>query len=81
MIKMIKMIFVNHSERSPVPKRSQESYRKEGRNSDCEPKMNGRESAMATAITSHNCKRPRHNKKDCNQLNKKPDKSGTLESR
>ena len=33
--------------------------------------MNGRESAMATVITCHNCKRPGHKIKDCKQLMKK----------
>ena len=35
---------------------------------------------MATVITCHNCKRSGHERKDCNQLNKRPDKSGNLES-
>ena len=56
-------IFVNHSERSSVPKTSQESYRKVRNNSGREPTMNDRESAMTTVITCHNSKRPGHTKK------------------
>ena len=35
---------------------------------------------MATVITSHNCKRPGHKKKGCNQLNKQSDKSSYVEN-
>ena len=63
---MTNTIFINHSERSSVPKKSQESYRKSRDLSGREPTMSGRESAMVTIIIIHNCKRPRHNKKDCN---------------
>ena len=75
---MTKTIFVNHSERSSVPKRSQASYRKV-RNSVREPTI-GRESAMATVITCQDYIRPGHKKKDCNRLNKNSDKSRNLEN-
>ena len=76
---MLKTVLVNHSERSSVPKKIQESYRI-GRDSDREPTMNSLESAVAAVITCHNCKRPWYEKKDCNQLNKRPYKSGNLEN-
>ena len=44
---MTKNIFINLSEKSSVPS----LYNKSRDNSGREPKMNGRESAMATAIT------------------------------
>ena len=69
----MKIIFINHSDRSSVPKRIQEPYRKSRDNSG-EPTMNGRESAMTTVFTCHNCKKREHKKKDCNRLNKRPDK-------
>ena len=53
---MIKTIFINHSERSSVPKRIQQPYRKNRDNNGREPTMNGREAAMTTVITRHNCK-------------------------
>ena len=62
---MMKIMFINHSERLSVSKRSQESYRKSRDNSGREATMNGRESAMATVITCYNCKRPGHEMKDC----------------
>ena len=63
---MMKTIFINHSERSSVPKRSQESYRKSRDSSGREPRMNGREPAMATVITCHNCTRLGHKMKTSN---------------
>ena len=62
---MMKTIFINHSERSSASKRNHQSYRK-SRDSGREPTMNGRESALATFVTCHNCKRPGHIKQDCN---------------
>ena len=54
-IGMIKTTFINHSERSSVPKRSKESYRKV-RSSGRESRIdNVRESAMT--LTFHNCKK------------------------
>ena len=46
-------IFIDHLERSAVPKRSQELYRKR-RDSGRDPTTNGLESAIATVITFHN---------------------------
>ena len=79
-ISMMKTIFIIHLKRSSVPKRSQESYRKSCDSSGREPTMNGRESAIATVITCHNCKRLGHKKKDANRLNKKSDESSNVES-
>ena len=78
-IGMMKTIFINHSERSSVPKRSQESYRKNRDSSGHESKMNGRKSAMATVITCHNCKRPGHKKKDYKELIGKSYKPSNVE--
>ena len=76
---MIKTIFIDHSKRSSVPKRSQELYRNV-RDSGRKPNVNGKKSSMATVIICHKFKTPGHKKKDCNQLNKRPDKSGNLEN-
>ena len=78
-VSMMNTIFINDSERSPVPEMSQESYL-EGRDSSREPTINDRESAMATVITNHNCKKPADRNKECNQLNKRPGGSGDLEN-
>ena len=65
-IDIMKTIFINHSERTSAPRRSQESYRKVW-NSGREPRVdNVRESAMTHTL--HNCKNPRHKKKDCKEL-------------
>ena len=77
-ISIKKMIFINHSKRSSVPKRSHESYRKSRDNSGRDPIMNGRELAMASVFTCHNCKRPGHKNRDCNRLNKKSDESSNM---
>ena len=74
-----KVVCINHSERSSVPKMIQESYR-ERHDSGRERTMNGRESAMATVITCHNCKTPGHKNQNCNHLNEGSDKSGNLEN-
>ena len=77
-IGMIKTIFINHSERSLVLKRSKESYRKV-HNSGRESRTDSvRESAMY--LTCHNCKRPGHTKKDCKELMGKPDEPNNVES-
>ena len=55
-IRMTKTIFMYHPERSSVPKKSQDSYRKSRDISCREPIMNGRVSAMVTIITCHSCK-------------------------
>ena len=55
---MMKTIFIKHSERSSVPKRSKESYRKV-RSNGREPRTdNVRESTMT--FTCHNCRNPWH---------------------
>ena len=61
-LRMMETILIDHSENSFVLKRSHESYCKSRDNSGREPTMNGREPAMATVITSHNCIRPGHKK-------------------
>ena len=69
---------INHSERSSVPKRSQESYRKV-RNNGREPRTdNVRESAII--YTCHNCKTPGHNKKHYKELLGKSGKPSNVES-
>ena len=78
-IMMMKTVFINHSERSSVPKISQESSR-ESRDWGRDPKMNSRESAMATIITCHNCKKPGHRKKDCKQLTKRTNTPSNVEN-
>ena len=70
---MTKTIFINHSERSPVPKRSQDSCRRSRDNSGRQPTMSGRQSAMADGTTCHNRKTSGHKKKHCNLFNKKSD--------
>ena len=58
---MMKTIFITHSEKSSVPKRRKESYRKV-RSSGSEPRTdNVRESAVT--LTCHQCKKPGHKKK------------------
>ena len=42
--------------------------------------MNGRESAMATGITCHNCKRPGYKKKGCKELKEKSYKPSKVEN-
>ena len=53
-ISIMKPIFINHSERLSVPKRSQDLCRK-GRNSGREPTMNGQKSAITTVINCYSC--------------------------
>ena len=79
-ISMTKTIYINHTEKSLVPKKSLQSYRKNRDNSGREPKMNCRKSAMATIITCHNYKWPGHKKKDCNRLNTRSDKSSNMDN-
>ena len=69
---MMRTLFINHSEKSPVPKRSQESYRK------VRGTVNGRESAMT--LTCHNCKKPGHKKKDCKELMGKSDEPSNVDN-
>ena len=75
---MVKTIFINYSDRSSVPKRSQESYRKSRDNNGREATMNGRESAIATVLVRHKCKRPGHKMKDCKRLMEKSNKSSNM---
>ena len=64
-VSMTKTIFINHSERSSVPKRSQELYRKV-QNNGREPKSDqGRKPGMT--FTCYSCKNPGHKIKDCKQ--------------
>ena len=68
----IKTIYMNHCERSPVPKRSQKSYcesRDRGRESIM--RDNGRETAIAAVLTCPNCKKPGHRMKHRKTLTKK----------
>ena len=59
--RVMRTIFINHSERVSVTKTNQESNRW------C--RENGRESAMPTAfITCHSCKKPGHKVRDCKKL-------------
>ena len=76
---MVKTTIINNSERSLVPEMSRQSYRK-SRDSALETKMNGRELAMVSAIACHNCNRPEHKKKHCNQLNERLKKSSKMEN-
>ena len=62
----MKTIFINHLERSSVPKMSQKSCRKV-RNSGREPRTdNVRKSVMT--LNCHNCKKPGHKNRDCKEL-------------
>ena len=82
-VSMMNTIFINYSKRrsSVVPERSQESYRKSRDNSGCEATINCQESAMATAITCHNCKRSGCEIiEDCKQLMKNSDRSSNLDN-
>ena len=60
--------FINHTERSSVPKRSQESYRQGRDDSGCKSTMrdSGRKSAMFAVLTHYNCKKPGHRMKIAN---------------
>ena len=71
--RMMRTIFINHSERVSETKKNQESNR------SC--RENGRESALSTAfITCHYCKKSCHKVRDCKKLDKeyKMEKSGKL---
>ena len=65
---MMKTIFINHTERSSVTKRSQQSYRKvfdSGRDSTMHD--SSRESAMSTVTTCYNYNNPGYIMKECKQ--------------
>ena len=65
--RIMRMIFINHSERLPVAKNKSESNRYQG--SNCRGRETGRESAMSAAfITCHYCKKPGHKVRDCKKL-------------
>ena len=73
-----KTVFLNHSKRSSVPRRSKESYRKV-RSSGHESRTDYvRESAMT--LTCHNCKKPGYKKKYCKELMGKSDKPSNVEN-
>ena len=75
---MMKTVFINYSERSSIPKKSQELYRKV-RNSGRQPRTNNaRESAIT--LICHNYKKSGHKKKDCKELMEKSDKSSNMEN-
>ena len=77
-ISLTKTIFTNRSEKSSVPKRSQDLYRKV-RNSGYEPRVdNVRESAMT--FTYHKYKKPGYKIKDCKELMKTSDTSSNVEN-
>ena len=57
---MAKIIFLNHNERSSVPERGQESYRKGHSGRESRMRGKGRESAMTTVLTYHTCKNTGH---------------------
>ena len=73
-----KTIFINHVERSSVPKRSQESYRRL-RNSGRESRTDNVHESAVTLIY-HNCKKPRNKKKDYKELIGKSDKPSNVEN-
>ena len=77
---MVKATFINHYEKSPVPKMSQKSYRKVRDDSGREPKIGGNVCELAMALTCHNCKKLGHKMKDCKQLMEKSDKSSNVEN-
>ena len=77
--RMMRTIFINHSERLSRTKINPESNRYQGSNR--RGRETGRESAMSTAlITCHYCKKPGHKVRDCKILEKEYDmeKSGKL---
>ena len=76
---MFRFFFQNHSERSSVPKRSQESYRKVRNNSGREPRSDYvREFAMT--LTCYNCKKSGNIMKYCKKLMVKSNKSSNVEN-
>ena len=77
-LSMAKTIFINHSERSSVPKISQESYRKV-RNSGREP-ISDKVREPAMTLTCNNCKKPGHEMKYYKQLKGKSDKPSHAEN-
>ena len=67
--RMMRTIFIDHSERLSVTKENTESKRCQGSNR--KGRETGRESAMSTAlITCHYCKKPGQKVRDCKKLEK-----------
>ena len=65
--RMMRTIFINHSERLSVTKNNPEYNRYQGSNR--RGRETGRESAMSTAfITCHYCKKAGHKVRECKQL-------------
>ena len=65
--RMMRTIFINHSERLSVTKKNPEYNRYQGSNR--RGRETGLESAMSTAfITCHNCKKAGHKVRECKQL-------------
>ena len=65
--RMMRTIFINHSERLSVTKKNPESNRYQGSNR--RGRETGRESAMSTAfITCHYCKKAGHKVRECKKL-------------
>ena len=78
--RMMRTIFVNHSERLSMTKKSPESNKYQGLNR--RGRETGRESAMSTAlITFHSCKKPGHKVRDRKKMEKEyeMEKSGSHE--
>ena len=75
----LETISTNHSERSRIPKRSQEPYCKVRNSGSGQLTYNVvRESAMT--LTCRNYKKLRHKKKDCKEFMEKSDKSSNEEN-
>ena len=67
--RMMRAIFINHSQRMSVTKNNPESNTYQGSNH--RGRETGRESAMSIAlITCHYCKKPGHKVRDCKKLEK-----------
>ena len=67
--RMMRTIFINHSERLSVTKKNPESNMYQGSNR--RERETGRESAMSTALTTcHCCKKPGHKVRECKKLEK-----------
>ena len=71
--RMMRTIFINHSERLSVTKKNPESNRYQGSNR--RGRETGRESAMSTAlITCHYCKKTGHKVRECKTLEREGDR-------
>ena len=77
--RLMRTLFISHSERLSVMKKNPESNKYQGSNR--RGRETGRESAMSTAlITCHCCKKPGHKVKDCKKMEREyeMEKSGKL---